>query len=699
MENRRRLGKRHMGELHLSQMHPSAPLWELGSSVDLTQWQWKPPTSSDARHLPPHTSAGPTAWGIVRDWLSIDTRDAGSHLAAMPQMMWQPEASSKEAMEHVLPAHTINPIHVPNDLSNILQSPVTTGFNLDIEDPARVVEKAINSLILDASFDSSLQTRANFDAFCCSLQEVIAGQRVSGHAAYTVVKELSSGLVQHLEISNCIESNKVARTLMTRLYPAVLDGLAEDYAIHGNRFHEFQSLYSLLLAETPGLHGNTLRLFERIMSDIPEDCVGKFAAGIVSNMSNSLVALSRPYEALPTSGKARTNIMRQINKMADCLAKLDSAEHADILEEVTQQLLLFQGSEKSNFKTMRFCWLQVVARLPKVQDEFLSKTCTILEAGVSVRPLSPHQICGIFLGRLNNRLSPKHVMPIYKVVATSSAGDCYANLSSKLWQTNQARYIKRLCTFLIQLDRRQDIVQLTRGLRKHIKNDSAPLANLAIGLGHPQLALWMYIRYHQSRWQSKIFWNTRFATEMLKMLLKVKDMESKNILQVLKMFPARRRQPSRTTVTLAPGKRMTFTSRCPPEPKLSRRHVQKTETVALAFADTPSISNRTALTRISQCIQFLQSHNAPIPPRVLGAVFHLITRDLAAGRPGRTTRFRWFLALLLKEEGPDKVLEAALVLKKWRDVLYQRELKLRETQRSTAPHRGLQARLTRTRRL
>ncbi|ORY65817.1 uncharacterized protein BCR38DRAFT_339689, partial [Pseudomassariella vexata] len=93
---------------------------------------------------------------------------------------------------------------------------------------------------------------------------------------------------------------------------------------------------------------------------------------------------------------------------------------------------------------------------------------------------------------------------------------------------------------------------------------------------------------------------------------------------------------------------------------------------AIAFAQAPYISNRTALARLEHCVKFYQSHQVAVPPQVLRSLLWIITRDLEAGRPGRTSRLRWFMSLLLKEAGPATTLKVGLALKKWRAAVFTR---------------------------
>lgn len=95
-----------------------------------------------------------------------------------------------------------------------------------------------------------------------------------------------------------------------------------------------------------------------------------------------------------------------------------------------------------------------------------------------------------------------------------------------------------------------------------------------------------------------------------------------------------------------------------------RRRAYRVERAALAFSRSTQFSNRVALSRVTDCIKFFQSINAEIPPRVLQALSSIVTRDLAEGKLGRTSRLRWYIHLLSKHAGPQATNRAVQFLNK-----------------------------------
>lgn len=84
------------------------------------------------------------------------------------------------------------------------------------------------------------------------------------------------------------------------------------------------------------------------------------------------------------------------------------------------------------------------------------------------------------------------------------------------------------------------------------------------------------------------------------------------------------------------------------------------------FACHSDISNRIALRRVEGCIKYLRYLGVPLAPKVLKAVGHVVTRDLAKGERARTARLVWFLKLIRAYQGPRASLDTWEALRRWR---------------------------------
>ncbi|KAH8194034.1 hypothetical protein TruAng_011803 [Truncatella angustata] len=651
-----------MGELNLGHMNTPAPFWDIANTVDLTQWRWTAPSAFENRH-PQHE--GPEFrpfLASLQDWLAESSAPQSSlSLGVGSRELWDTWESDRVAMEAVAPAsssvRTVERVDTP-----LRQMPSHASNDIfeNFEALTRECIETFQSTLSDRGRASKGKS-AELQNFCDRLAMAIAEQHISREVLHRFLACVMQEAHLWAVSSSLTLSDKQISSLLLQIYTAVHGGLTTARKVRIGSFDHYHRVYAILLDRAACLEINSLRLFQQIMASIPTDGLWRCTAEIAANIHTFLAALSRPVVTSHrvVEGKERNNLIRQANKMAGSLQHLssDMPVHLSILDSVTdrlagERLASPNGHEALDVDLKRFCWLHLLARLPQLSTEYLATACNLLDTSQSAVPLTQRQICEFFLARINSRYSVKDIKVIYDTLNASSDTACYASVSSKLWTTGQHRYVKILADFLRHLGRQQDIKHVVSGLRNHVNNDSKPLANLAIGLGHPQLALWVYIRYHQSRWKSKTFWSTAFAQETLHQLMDFKEMKSEKILDALRIYPVKR------------------TKRKSQQSMLTQNRIRMTEKAAISLARTRHISETTALARITRCITFLQSHNTPVSPQVLRALFQIVTRDLAAGKPGRTTRLRWFLSLLLKETDTSNVVEVGQALERWRRQLY-----------------------------
>ncbi|KIH87626.1 hypothetical protein SPBR_04671 [Sporothrix brasiliensis 5110] len=129
-----------------------------------------------------------------------------------------------------------------------------------------------------------------------------------------------------------------------------------------------------------------------------------------------------------------------------------------------------------------------------------------------------------------------------------------------------------------------------------------------------------------------------------------------------------------------------------PAKELGAATVGLIEKLAMHFALAPNLVPRRALRGVELCWAILASntskaekarlqgmkHSLPLPvsmpapslplasPTILRALFHLVTRDLDDAMPGRTSRLRWFLAIVARERGVKAAAECERALVRWR---------------------------------
>lgn len=651
LESRRRQNKRQMGELTFGQSHGSAPSWGLENLPDLSQWQWQPPT---ARQFRRRRQEERKLWESVLDWLSTADEEPPSALssAAAPSF-----SAAATAVSEASPTVT-----------ETLPSPSPGDGSVD---PFGLVGQGLESLVRDASLDHTLFDRPAFTEFCRVLRRGLETGRIPGTAICIVIPALTGGLSRALGFHSPSAS---LDPLKAQLLSVTLDGLDALCAIRTGPTID-NEVWSMLLKETSRLQINSLRIFERIMAKIPSEAVTPLRSGILANIDTFLFAMGH-------TSTHKSTYVRQANKMAkSCLLTLALPEHRHILQEATERLAEVIRGHKKGYRAMRFCWLQVLARIRDLDDVFFVNACAFLEAGSDVQPMTQWEISHIFLGRQNSCHSVNGILDVYNVLKTSRHFECYSSVSFKFWRTDQARLFKSLCRFLLQLGRQQDILKTLQRFRALVKSDVTPLANLVIGFGHFDLALQVYFRYHRSLFATKKFWNTGFAQDTLNLLAETRSPGAPvdRIIHALKLFPRRNPRPRYYQLRKGRGQLLFYLLKSHRRPKTIRiPQIQKAERAATAFARAPYLSDRKRLRLVMACYHYLQSYGVRLSSRTLEALSHVVTRDLRRGQQGRVTRLRWFLRVLFKEQGRDKMLAAGKKLEDWR----QRNLDERRAARS-----------------
>ncbi|KAI1382070.1 hypothetical protein F4677DRAFT_439874 [Hypoxylon crocopeplum] len=613
VESRRRMGKRRMGGLNLGQEHSAAPLWGLSNLSDLTQWQWKPPSSPGAGLRKPKVKNA-QEWSLWKTMLN-----------------WHAEPVSGL---HIWDTQTI---------------------------PSEVIDTGLDLLRRDLTSDATTTTRPNFAEFCNSWTRSLADGLFTGQAICSVL----DGIQQGLSMSPLDAEEPLERVLADKIRLSLLEATIAGLSCRGIHEHNVSDRLAWVdvFHAISGLQFNTLRVFTEAMDKIPDPYLSNVSAGIAANLRAYLVASG-------SNGK-RSVPIRQVRKMAQALKKLDLANPFYILESGTQHVLMHRDSKDVNYSRMRLGWLQLLARLPSVNEGYLAKICSILEAGKDVEPLSNREICEMYV--IKHRSSLKEVERLLSPLPRDDSM-CYGRLGLALLETGEFDHVKGLCEFLGNLGREQDVIRLVKGLRNLAMTEATPMTNLAIGAGDPMLALDIFGLYEKSRRESTKaihFWTTPFSAEALKLLTRSQSIRHSKILGVLHCSPRRIRRQGK-------GRLATVQKREAVEDSL------KISKAAVALASSPRVTSRTSLKLISQCIRHLRSRDAALPPTVLQALLHIVTRDLEEGKPGRTTRLRYVLHLLRKWAGPDKMMQIGLAIKRWREVNFQRH---RESIRQAAGRR------------
>ncbi|KAI0383954.1 hypothetical protein F5Y04DRAFT_24750 [Hypomontagnella monticulosa] len=621
MESRRRVGKRRMGELSLGQSQSASPLWVLENLPDLTQWRWKPPSLADARHRAENTP-GRGLMQAIGNWLSgpapepPDTVDGG--LAPGIILEWTGEGISNFTLPQIV---------------------------WDVQSsPSEVIQTGLNFFFRDIASGTARTTAPSLAYFCNSWRDCLTAGIFSAEAVDSVL----DGIQRGLDMAQSDTEQRLERASANKFKLDILDATIDGLSSRTTDENDYSDCiaWSSVLQRISELQMNSIRIFTKAMEHVPERYLNDMPLAVLANL--------RAYLTASGSGRTRSSLTRQVSKIAVPLGRIDIASHPLVFESGTQFVLMHRGSEDpGEYPRVRWAWLQLLARLPGVDGEYLAKICSVLEAGRKTQPLSNREICEIYM--IKHRSSIKDITVLLNTLQRAQEKDakCYGFLSQALWETDQFDLVKGLCEFLIKIGREQDVIRLAKQFRNLMKNEATLLASIAIRLHNPILAMEIFSLYRKNNTDATRFWEAIASNKILETLLKSQHLRHNKILSAMRIGRSSQKRRYKMLGT--------------------RRDPQKAVKAAIAFALSPSLSSRTSFKLISQCISYLErGRDAVIPTAALRALLHNITRDLAEGRPGRTTRLRWFLSLLYKQAGRDRMVQMGLALKQWRGVNMRR---------------------------
>ncbi|KAI1398711.1 hypothetical protein F4819DRAFT_15944 [Hypoxylon fuscum] len=639
MENRRRMGRRHMGELNLGQPHSAAPLWALENMPDLTQWQWKPPSPNPPLEQPKADNAhNSSLTQALLNWLAGPSPGPGPGPANEPANVTEFDLAPCVQLNGVGEADGADetlPLEVAErPLPKLIWDAQSTS--------SEVIDAGQKSLFRDMSSWPASETWPNFAAFCNSWKHCLANGSFSSQAICAVLDGVQRGLNMPRSDDRWGLTPVVISKIKLNLLQATIAGMS-GRKLHQHN-HSDHLVWDDILHDISDLQINNIPILAEAMTHIPDRYLGDTSTGILANLQTYLTALK--------SDSDRSTPIRQANKMANILNKLDPAKSLHILEGGTRYVLTFKDSKGSGYSRMRIGWLRLLARLPGVSEVYLAKTCSVLEASKWAKPLLNKEICELFLAK--HRSSIKEITTMYNTLRGprrmgESDSTRYSFLSMALWRTEQFDHVKGLCEFLSNTGREQDVMHLAKGFRNLVKNEATPLANLAIGAGQPLLAMDIFSLYQKGTDGPANSRRANFLKEALKLLIRSRSLRHHKIFNTLRLVRRLRRGRGPAVYT-------------------TKRQLLRVATAATSFAQSAGVSNRTSLTLISHCINYLKrDRNAVLPIAVLRALLHNTTRDLAQGKPGRTARLRWVLRLLSIHAGHGQMLRVGLSLRRWRE--------------------------------
>ncbi|KAI1281005.1 hypothetical protein F5Y07DRAFT_315597 [Xylaria sp. FL0933] len=621
MEHRKRLAKRHMGELHFGQSHSAAPIWQLASLVDLTQWKWTAPTPPEARCRTDAKDMDMIMTTSLRDTALNLLRSLSSPRTDVADDSYKPD-------KLLLPQDTV--------LRGVAEAP--TSMSLDVGDSTHldVFYAALDSLSRDKS--KSVDSLPLFSQFCDSWQHALMEGIFQGEAIVKVVTDISEGL--SVERVDGYDS-KTIDTLRLYFLEATIEGVSKWEA--GAKTSLDPIVWSSILHEMSTIQMNTIRVFTKAIACIPEKSLEAFSQGILANLDNCLKALGR--------ASKRPTLFRQTAKMAVPLKSLGAPELRFLLDNVTKKVLEYRSVESLNYLNIRFSWLLLLARLPGVDQQYLAQTCVALEASPYTQPLGDSEICQLFL------VSANSLAPLHQYQSLCQNPENYRLLGTSLWRSGQFYRARAFSRFLYAIGRETQIGVVAKGAlaRGACRTEPSKLVYVALKMRRPRSAIDILCLYEQSRRQKFSFWGSRFGFKALEILTWSPELKHRKLWKALSILPDRK--------NFGYGRWRSQRERRGQD----KASVMKITAVGIVTGLSPHVTTRQALSLTMTCYHNLQARNIRLPRSFLRALVHNVTRQLVDGEPGITSRLRYIVYIVRQQMGRQQAYRLAMAMQQRRN--------------------------------
>ena len=638
LESRRRMGKRNMGELSFGQQSAGAPLWEIANSVDLTQWKWQPPTLQNppSRHAQAQGNQAPADKRQALDDIISNWMPAGPEPEPEPGPGPTPDFAETCASASAVELEKA----VPDETEVLAEQSPPIPWNTNTS-AREIADKALNILKPDVYIYTNFTATPNFGRFCRAFSWCLANGWFSDDTICLISRYIRASLPKAVGFLGETGLQRRVDDIKFLLSETMIEGLSARMS-NGHATFDVRSWNELLMGISE-IRRNGLRIFGEVMALIPKDYLNAVSSGILANIETHLT--------LCAQGRQDDSLARQANKIKDALQALDPDRNADILAAATEEVFCRVGWDP-NYERSRLSWLYVLLRMPNISREYFFRVSATLDTFTS--PLTRSDIRQLYLALCRKKQGRLTGTGLYEPVESTETDSftCYTDLCTRFWKAGQFEYIQDMCRFLEGLSRNQDMFRLMKDFNKAIKTDARPLINLAIGIRHPHLALRIWSLYDECIKQGQDFWISEFGTQAIKELLQAPIRRPRKLLYAMAVVPKSRAKM--------------WTSRIHRTPAITTRQIQKVARLAHTLATSPHLSNREGLRLVTWCIHYFRYHNAPVPPLVLRGLIHNVTRDLAQGRAGRTSRIIWVLRKVHRYAGVDVATRLQLTLQQWR---------------------------------
>ncbi|KAK3694991.1 hypothetical protein B0T22DRAFT_369470 [Podospora appendiculata] len=644
LESRRRLGKRQIGDLHALAGASSPPAWAFQVPMDLSQWQWEPPWSASAlEHNRIRRENQPPRDHTVASWLTT-----------LPP--WLAEWSPPQVADDPLPSSPFVADPTPPNV-------VTTEGSLS----ARIGLDALCLSIANASLD---KLRSDTDTFCRKYQQFIFLGEIPPDQLLGLSAELWTAL------DSRFEDSPVGQGLYLALYSAITTGIATSRVLTPSLLDDL--FWNTMLARISKLPVNDelCALFSKLMGIVPTSCFTEPHDGLLSILENFFCAWclspkskteskSTTAGASTLGGTSAETQLHHVRAISAAMEAINSQEHGQLLDAANQLVLERILVSAPGQCELRYNWLCVLAHMPQVNQDFLFAVFAGLSASpVEIRPLTDTELCSLAYSHWRSRSYlkfPKKVHRKYESLCSGQRGTAIAGLvmaiASKEPPYCHAGLYTSLWKFLATINRLDDMVASLKTISQSRRIPLFVLQGLADTCENHRVALSIHDLYRrQLQTSGGPDWDPAVFDKYADRIVLDPFLPPHTIWQALDIDMFGKGKGARTVANIKARHHGTFGAR---RAAIVRR-------VATLFSHAPHLRNRVALRHVSQCVRFLEVDKDGLSPAVVKALYHVVSRDLKEGQPGRTNRLRWFLSVVMRNLGSEVATGCEFALKRWR---------------------------------
>ena len=673
LESRRRLGKRQIGDLNVAHSTPSLPPWAIQNSPDLSQWNWEPPTPLTARQN--EASRAAVSERLLPSWLTEWTPTTPEETTEPPSRAFCSEETQATSVLEELGLFAKSLLNSPVDSVDQRFKDICRRFETDLslgQIPNEGLLHAVENVL------EAIAVRSEHLPKTSKLVPTLYSAITTGIANSRVLRPSDLGLSFWSALLTGIIKLPASGELCD-VFGLVMGALPIEY--HGSLSKEILHVLETVLRSwvrpdewDPSAAASHFRAATESYQ-LCQDLLTDAAASLTRDVKLASTVYQRAREAhqqchdvLDLAAESMSAQARQTRVLSRALSRMDPKRPALVAANRLAHSLSSQLPPHAQ-RQLRYNWLSALAQSPLISQKILVEMCgSFLVDQPPVRSALTHvEACQLLIShwRSRGRLThPQRFESLFKNLGRGSQNASLAALAYAVFLEEKERkwLIDSLCRFSRATGRLHDLPESFASLSE--TRDQIPVQlfeRVATAVDNHQVAVRLREAYimHFSGSEEQLHWDPNVWRKYLDDIFKDPAISPAKMWEILGIEFYEDMSRANRSVRRRAGRAYG---------RHGRRSAQIAADLALRFAYADHhLGDRVAYRHVSQCVRFLEKHTGNVPPRVLQALYHVVSRDLAQGRPGRTARLLWFLRVVKRNSTSDQVPEeCAQLLQQWR---------------------------------